>query len=210
MFTGHSHFIILKNANYCHLLSHLVHLYLILTDSLQLFTYWESCVCQFYFYNYLSALWLPSLTLFLVLFHEWKSSECIDLYLWWTSLVSVVPLLSYVQICETPWTAAYQSFLSFTIFLSLLKFMSIDSVMPSNHLILCHPLHLLPSIFFSIRVFTNELALRIRWPKYWSFSISPSNEYLRFTSFRTDWLDLLAVQGTLKGLLQHHTCCCCC
>ena len=105
MFTGHSHFIILKNANYCHLLSHLVHLYLILTDSLQLFTYWESCVCQFYFYNYLSALWLPSLTLFLVLFHEWKSSECIDLYLWWTSLVSHLRncCCSVAKLCPDLW-----------------------------------------------------------------------------------------------------------
>ena len=89
----------------------------------------------------------------------------------------------------------------------LLKLMSIESVMPSNHLFLCHPLLLLPSIFPSIRVFSNELALRIRWPKYWnfSFSISPSNEYSGLISFRIDWFDLLAVQGTLKSLLQHHS-----
>ena len=86
---------------------------------------------------------------------------------------------------------------------SLLKFMSIESVMPSNHLILCRPLLLLPSIFPSIRIFSNELALPIRWPKYWSFSMSPSNEYSRLISFRIDWFDLLAVQGTLKSLLQH-------
>ena len=105
-----------------------------------------------------------------------------------------------------PWTAAHQAFLSFTISLSLLKLMSFDSVMPSNHLVLCHPLLLLPSIFPSIRVFSNdELALCIRWPNYWSFSfsISPSNEYLELISFRIDWFDLLAVQGTLKSLLQH-------
>ena len=87
---------------------------------------------------------------------------------------------------------------------ALLKLMSIESVMPSNHLVLCHPLLLLPSIFPSIRVFSKELALCIRWPKYWSFSISPSNEYSELISFRTDWFDLLAVQGTLKSLLQHH------
>ena len=97
--------------------------------------------------------------------------------------------------------------LSFTIAQGLLKFMFIEPVMLSNHLILCHPLLLLPSIFPSIRVFSNELALHIRWPKYWSigFSISPSNEYSGLTSFRTDWFDLLAVQGTLKSLRQHHS-----
>ena len=105
----------------------------------------------------------------------------------------------------TPWTAARQASLSFTISRSLLKLMSIESVMPSNHLILCHPI-LLPSVFPSIRVFSNELTLHIRWPKYWSFSfsISPSNEYSGLVSFRMDWFDLLAVQGTLKSLLQHH------
>ena len=107
----------------------------------------------------------------------------------------------------TPWTAAHQSSLSFTISRSLLKLMSIESVMPSNHLILCRPLLLLPSIFPSIRVFSSESALHIRWPKYWSFSfsISPSSEYSGLISFRMDWLDLLAVQGTLKSLLQHHS-----
>ena len=107
----------------------------------------------------------------------------------------------------TPWSAARQAFLSFTISWSLLKFMFIESVTPFNHLILCHPLLLLPSIFPSIRVFSNESALRIRWPKYWSFSfsISPSNEYSGLISLRMDWLDLLAVQGTLQSLLQHHS-----
>ena len=107
----------------------------------------------------------------------------------------------------TPWTAACQASLSFIISQSLLKLMSIESVMPSNHLILCRSLLLLPSIFPSIRVFSNESALHIRWPKYWSFSfnISPSNEHSRLISFRMDWLDLLAVQGTLKSLLQHHS-----
>ena len=105
----------------------------------------------------------------------------------------------------TPWTAACQASLSFIISQSLLKLMSIESVMPSNHLILCCPLLLLPSIFPSIRVFSNELALLIRWLEYWSFSISPSNEYSGLISFRIDWFDLLAVQGSLKSLLQHHS-----
>ena len=107
----------------------------------------------------------------------------------------------------TPWTAACQASLSITNSQILLKLMSIELVMPSNHLILCHPLHLLPSIFPSIMVFSNESVFCIRWPKYWSFifSISPSNEYSGLISFRIDWLDLLAVRGTLKSLLQHHS-----
>ena len=106
----------------------------------------------------------------------------------------------------TPWTAAHQGSLSTTNSQSLLKLMSIESVMPSNHLILCCPLLFLPSVFPSIRVFSNESALHIRWPKYWSFSfnINPS-KYSGLISFRMDWLDLLAVQGTLKSLLQHHS-----
>ena len=117
---------------------------------------------------------------------------------------SSIQSLSCVWLFETPWTAACQASLSITNSQSLPKFMPIESVMPSNHLILCHPLLLLPSIFPSIRVFSNESVLRIRWPKYWSFSfnISPSNEYSGLISFRMDWLDLLAVQGTLKSLLQ--------
>ena len=107
----------------------------------------------------------------------------------------------------TPWTVARQASLSIANSWSLLKLMSIESVMPSNHLIFCHPLLLLPSFFPSIRVFSKESVLHIRWPKYWSFSfsISPSNEYSRLISFRMDWLDLFAVQGTLKSLLQHHS-----
>ena len=105
----------------------------------------------------------------------------------------------------TPWTAACQASLFITNSGSLHKLMSIQSVMPSNHLILCHPLLLPPSIFPSIRVFSNESVLCIRWPKCRSFSISPSNEYSGLISFRMDWLDLLAVQGTLKSLLQHHS-----
>ena len=107
----------------------------------------------------------------------------------------------------TPMDTACQASLSITNFWSLLKLMSIKSVMPSNHLILCHPLFLLPSIFPSIRVFSNESVLHIRWPKYWSFSfsISPSNEYSGLISFRIDWFDLLALQGTLKSLLQNHS-----
>ena len=120
--------------------------------------------------------------------------------------VSSVQSLSRVQ-HATPWTAAHQASLSITNSRSLLKLMSIESVMPSNHLILCHLLLLPPSIFPSIRVFSNESVLRIRWPKYWSFSfsISPSSEYSRLISFRMNWLDLLAVQETLKGLLQYHS-----
>ena len=104
----------------------------------------------------------------------------------------------------TPWTAAHHASLSFTISWSLHKLMCIESVMPSNHFILCHPLLLLPLIFPSIRIFSNESTLCIRWPKYWSFSISPSNEYSGLISCRIYWFDLLAVQGTLKSLLQHH------
>ena len=120
---------------------------------------------------------------------------------------SVVQLLSCARLLVTPWTAAHQASLSFTISQSLLKLMSIESVMPSNHLILCHPLFLLPSIIPSIRVFSNESVLCIRWPEYWSFSfsISSSNEYSRLISFRMDWFDLFAFQGTLKSLLQHHS-----
>ena len=114
-------------------------------------------------------------------------------------------MLSCVRLFVTPWTAARQVSLSITNSQSLLKLMSIESVMPSNHLILCHPLVLPPSIFPSIRVFSNESVLHIMWPKYWSFSISPSNEYSGLISFRIDWFDLLAVQGTLKNLLQHHS-----
>ena len=118
----------------------------------------------------------------------------------------VVYLLSRGQLFATPWTAARQASLSFTISWSLLKLMSIESVMPSNHLVLCHPLLLLPSVFPSIRVFSNESVLRIRWPKYWSFSfsISPSNEYSGLISFRMDWFDLLAAQETLRSL-QHQS-----
>ena len=121
--------------------------------------------------------------------------------------MSSVQLLSHVWLFVTPWTAARQASLSITNSQSLLKLMSIESVMPSNHFILCHPLLLLPSIFPSIRVFSNESALCIRWSKYWSFrfSINPSNEHSGLISFRMDWWDLLAVQGTLKSLLQHHT-----
>ena len=106
-----------------------------------------------------------------------------------------------------PWTAARQASLSITNSSSLLKLMSFESVMPSNHLIFCRPLLLLPLIFLSIRVFSNQSVLRIRWPKYWSFSFSiiPSNEYSGLISFRMDWLDLFEVQGTLKSLLQHHS-----
>ena len=123
------------------------------------------------------------------------------------SLFSSVQLLSRVRLFVTPWTAAHQASRSITNYQSLLKLMSIKLVMPSNHLILCRPLLLLPSIFPSIRIFSNETVLCIRWPKYWSFSfnISPSNEYSGLISLRMDWFDLLAVQGTLKSLQQHHS-----
>ena len=122
-------------------------------------------------------------------------------------LIAVQSSYSVVTDSVIPWTAVYQNSLSITNSWSLSKLMSIESVMPSNHLILCRPLLLLPSIFSRIRVFSNELVLHIRWPKYrsFSFSISPSNEYSGLISFRMDWLDLLAVQGTLKSLLQHHS-----
>ena len=119
----------------------------------------------------------------------------------------VVQSLSHVRLFVTPWTASCQASLSFTISQSLLKLMSIESVMPSNHLVLYCPLLLLPSIFSSIRIFSNELALHISWPKYYSFSfsISLSSEYSGFISFRIDWFDLLAVQGTLRSLILNHS-----
>ena len=121
--------------------------------------------------------------------------------------LSSVQLLSHVRLFEAPWTATCQASLSITNSWSLLKLMSIESVIPSNHLILCLPLLFPSSIFPSIRVFSNESVLHIRWPKYgsFSFSISSSNEYSGLNSFRMDWFDLLAVQGTLKHLLQHHS-----
>ena len=126
---------------------------------------------------------------------------------WESSTETLLPFFSWVSFFVTPWTAACQASLSFTISQSLCKLMSTESVMLSNHLILCHPLFLMPSVFSSIRVFSNELALHIQWPKYWSFSfsISPSNEYSGLIFFRIDWFDLLAVQGTLESLLQHHS-----
>ena len=131
-----------------------------------------------------------------------KSASSISEHLPFNSVQS----LSCVRLFVTPWTAARQASLSITNSRSLLKFMSMELVMASNYLILCHPF-LLPSIFPSIRVFSNESALHIRWPKYWSFSfnINPSNEHPGLISFRMDWLDLLAVQGTLKSLLQHQS-----
>ena len=131
--------------------------------------------------------------------HTFSVETCISIERSFSSVQS----LSRVWLFATPWTVACQASLCITNSRSLLKLMSVELVMPSNHLILCHPLVLLPSIFPSIRVFSNESALRIRWPKDWSFSfsISPSNEYSGLISFRMDWLDLLAVQGTLKSLL---------
>ena len=140
------------------------------------------------------------------------SSRCTDVHTWnhhdcTNTTYCSVQSLSCVRLFATPWTAARQASLSITNSRCLLKLMSIELVMPSSHLILCHSLLLLPSILPSIRVFSNESALHIRWPKYWSFSfnISPSNEHAGLISFRIDWFDLLVLQGTLKGLLQHHT-----
>ena len=134
---------------------------------------------------------------------EWiKKMWCIEIHIF-----SSVQSLSRVRLFATPWTAACQASLSITNSKSLLKLMSIELGMPSNHLVLCCPLLLPPSIFLSINVFSNESVLPIRGPKYWSFSfsISPSNEYSGLIAFRMDWLDLLAVQGTLKSFLQHHS-----
>jgi len=134
-----------------------------------------------------------------------KYTIVISIHSW--NIFSSVQLLSHVQLFAIPWTVAGQASLSITNSGSLLKLMSIESVMPSNILILCHLLLPLSSIFPSIMVFSNESVLCSRWPKYWSFSfsISPSNEYSGLISFRMDWFDLLAVQGTLKSLLQHHS-----
>ena len=141
---------------------------------------------------------LPSITHLIQTYHKGVQNTHSSLF--------VVEPLSPVRLFAAPWTAAHQASLSITNSRSLLKLMSIESVTPSSHLILCRPL-LPPSIFPSIRVFSNESALLIRWPKYWrfSFSISPSNEYSGLISFRMDWLAVLAVQGTLKSLLQHHS-----
>ena len=147
---------------------------------------WVSCVnvmiwCMCSLWRVITRFWLP----------------CISL----TWCPAVVQLLSHVRLFATPWTAAHQASMSFTISQSLLRLMSIESLMPSNYLILCHHLLLMPSIFPSIRVFSSESALHIRSPKYWSFSISPSNEYSGIISFRTDLIDLLS----LKSLIQHHS-----
>ena len=134
-------------------------------------------------------------------------SICKTWLLFSTDYLLSVQLLNHVQLFVTSWTAACQASLSITNSQSLLKLMSIESVIPPNHLILYHPLLLLPSIFPSIRVFSSESVLHIRWPKYWSFSfsISPSNEHSGLISFKIDWFDLLAVQGTLKSLIHHHS-----
>ena len=144
----------------------------------------------------------------------WRKEQSLEFKSGWNSSnpfsvpgTVVVQLLSCVRLFATPWTAAHQASLSFTLSQSLLKLMSIESVMPSNHLILCHPLLLLPSILPSTRLFSNEPALHTGKPKDWSFSfsISPSNEYSGLISFRIDWFDLLAARETLKSLLQHHS-----
>ena len=140
--------------------------------------------------------------------HDWETFISLHILFIKPSVqFSSVQSLSHVRLFVTPWSAAHQASLSFTISWSLLKFMTIESVMPSNHLVHYYPLLLLSSIFPSIRVFSNELALHIRWPKHWSFSFSTSlfNEYSGLISFRMDWLDLLAVQGTLKSILQYHS-----
>ena len=166
-------------------------------------------------WNVLSSIFTHLLLLQLVLKFSQKffplSPHKLFLYFWVSNssqlVFNSVQSLSRVPLLATPWIAAHQASLSITNSWSLPKVMSIESVMLSNHLILCRPLLLLPSIFLSTRVFSNESALRTRWPKYWgfSFNISHSNEHPGLISFRMDWLDLLAVQGTLKSLLQHHS-----
>ena len=142
-----------------------------------------------------------------ILMRVWKVMHTFKMTNWERAYISSVQSLSCVRLFATPWTAAHQASLSITNSRNPPKPMSVESMMPSNHLILCRPLLLLPSIFPSIRVFSNESALCLKWPKYWSFSfnISPTNEHPRLISFRMDWLDLLVVQGTLKSLLQHHS-----
>ena len=141
-----------------------------------------------------------------MILEEFEAKGVLSLFITINSVQFSCSVVS-IRLLVTLWTAARQALLSITNFRSLLNLMSIYLVMPSNHLILCHPLLLPPSIFPSIRVFSSESVLHIRWPKYWSFSfiISPSNEYSGLISFRIDWLDLLAVQGTLKNILQHHS-----
>ena len=159
---------------------------------------WDFCLAIFQNFprkHFFQDVYNPILSLPLGM-PEWDESEC--------GFIIVVKSLSHVRLFATLQTTVHQSSLSFTISQNLLKLMSIESVMPSKHLILCHPL-LLPSIFPSIRVFPNESIIHIWWPKYWSFSISPSNEYSGLISFRIDWLDFLEVQGTLKSLLQHYS-----
>ena len=157
--------------------------------------------------NAASAFWILSIMLLLAWIGKYPSDSLRYIPLGFLFQFSSVRSLSRVRLFETPWTAARQASLSITNSWSPPKPMSIELVMPSNHLILCHPLLLLPPIPSSIRVFSNESALRMRWPKYWSlsFSISPSNEHPGLISFRMDWLDVLAIQGTLKSLLQHHS-----
>ena len=172
------------------------------------------CVCErdlhnYENYAYVVISWVFSLTYYQLspYYGKWQFSNLTCLSQNIFSLFSSVQLISCVWLFATPQTAAHQASLSITNSWSPLKPMSIVLVLPSNHLILCLPLILLSSTFSSIRVFSNELALRIRWPKYWSFSfiISDSNEYSGLIPFRIDWLDLLAVQGTLKSLLRHHS-----
>ena len=141
--------------------------------------------------------------LFVIMLNTFLICDIKDLFIFHS--VQSVQSLRCVQLFATPWTAAHQASLSITKSQSLLKLMSIELMMSSNHLILCRPLLLVSSIFLSIRVFSTESVLCIRWPKYWSFSISPSNEYSGLISFSIDWFELLAVQGTLKSLLQHYS-----
>ena len=160
------------------------------------------------FLHFLAFSPLPKIIVYVSIFLDsmlFHLSICLIFYQRHTILVQFSH--SHVQLFATPWTAIRQASPSITNYCSLLKLVSTESVMPSNHCILCHPLLFLPSIFPSIRVFANESVLRIRWPEYWgfSFSISPSKEYSGLISFRMDWLDLLAVEGTLKSLLQHHS-----
>ena len=167
---------------------------------------------KFYFWVYTSKMGKQGLKQILAhtIAKRYRQPMCSSTHEWINKIHTVdysVQFLSHIQLFATPRTVTCQAFLSITDSWTLLNFMSIQTVIPSNHLIFCHPLLLPPSIFPSIRIFPSESVLHIRWPNYWrfSFSISPSKEYSQLISFRMDWLDLLAVQGTLKSLLQHHS-----
>ena len=189
-----------------------------LVTVISFYSFWWGSSCVAPLFQFVFSLWLRKLYTFRYVLRSSGDPSVWSIYLFtffahlqgvyffsWS--IVVIQSLSHVRLFAIPWTAAHQASLSFTVSRSLLKLMLIDLVKPSNHLILCHPLLILPSILPSIGVFPNDLALGIRWPKYWSFSfsLSPSNEYSGLISFRVDWFDLLAVQGTLKSFENWNT-----